>query len=496
MNFIEKLLDYSLIIFLILLVSCNKDTGNYTYENIENIQILSSSGENLDGKLLTFKSSDSIIIEPTLKSKTPNYSHNVLKYEWSINGKVISNDKVLKAKSGQIESGKNFIKFLVSDSFSTYSNQVLIPILVIESVGKGIYLLTEDENENSKLGMISLEDRNLIRFENVFGSIIMGAKPIKLEVSYHENNQKLEYDNFLIVTKGGNYPIFSIDFYTLKPIFKIAAKGSMFHNQTLRPLNFSPYTVQGNYRNNFDGTLQIDGKCHQFINGKISGDVNKNDSLDYDFGGKDTKISLLLERMFMAGYDIKNERIRIFGSYPHFSGIYNNNIEFKFDHNKTKGFSLLGISYISHKNFPAFQFLLKNNDQVLSIIAYQFINSPFIVQIADDQIVTEIANGKNFIYYENNWYFSYERSIYKIINHSLKIEKILTLPFDDTGNIVNWDFNLDRLNGINRIGIATFQGSSNEERKGSFYLYNTQTEEYQIHNPYSMDLVKDMLICF
>ncbi len=471
---------WKIIIVSIILIqffnSCAKDRGNYVYENINELEIVDMNGDDLNGKSYSYSYGGEIRFKPQVSGTLSGEDLSRLAICWLKGRDTVSNTLELSIASEMLGVGTHSFVLHVLDRQTTITYAKQIYIYVIAGIVNGTYLLTATNQGESVLSVIGSKESDFFRHFRQFGEVTLGNKPIRVQIipfpqwSVH------------ITTSEGDCPIVALDLYTYLPILRYTKFGSVISGEPLQPTYMELFT----YRDRLPGIVLMDGKCRYAAFGKVGPIINSEDPLNYDFGQKSVIVSKLsglgniFSANFVGGFDQRNERIRIFGNELYEGGVQVYDEVFNPD--DTKGHSYVAAAELLNvKEWQAHWRFLTRKGQVFYLhnITFKANNRPEEAQVIVTKGIPEMEGAANFIVYDKYWYFSRGRAIYRCSANTLDVSLVLTLPNDNSGDIVAWNFDLVLSNVSKKIGIATFDENSAKPKKGSFYLYDIATASFE-----------------
>jgi len=489
----------SIFILLVTISSCAKDHGNYQYEEINRLTIQNDRGDVLEGSRIVVDKNENIHIAPKVTGSLLEVQDKDLSFLWILQQDTMSTEKALHVASGTLSPGKYVGKLVVLDKLTRLNYSVAFEVLVLASVGTGSYVLTANELNQTKLFMFSKDSSKAAISINGFDKGLFGTNPVNLEVSYQvQADSSFDYKRLLIVTEQGEYPMIALDFSTLGTSFTIPKNGTIPNDKLLKPTYYQSDHTSSLNLDKFDGIVLIGGKCYNFKNGLFSGDSYWQDPLDYNFGDNDVIYtgSAQLKGYFLSGYDRKNGLIRVFDNGMTGGGLYWNNSDSKqYYPYLTAGKTCMAIATIDEHQ-PTWFYLLRENNLVGLVETTARGFSPERLEIVYFNQSEILAQGKGFILKDDYWYFAHERTIYRFPKRALLFQPYITLPDDESGNIVSFNFAVNNKPGVNKIGIATYQAEAVQQNKGSFYLYDFESQNLERKSLFEMDRAVDMRICY
>lgn len=497
----RKALSILSLLFILLLIinSCAKDHGNYQYQEVNRLEIQNDKGGNFEGTRVTVDKNENINIVPKIAGSLQEVGDNDLNFWWILQQDTISREKALRINSGSLLPGKYVGKFIVLDKQTGLTYSSAFEVVVLASVGTGSYVLTVNEQNQTKLFMFSRDSSKSPVSTSRFDKGSFGTNPVNLEVSYNvQADSSFDYKRLLIVTEQGDYPMIALDFNTLETSFAIPKNGTIPNDKLLKPTYYQSDHVSSLNIDKFDGIVLIGGKCYNFKDGLFSGDSYWQDPLDYNFGENDVIYtgSSELKGYFLSGYDSKNGLIRVFDNGLTGGGLYWNNSDDKqYFPFLTAGKTCMAMAIIDNHQ-PTWFYLLKEGNLVGLVETTARGLSPERLEIVYFNESEILAKGKGFILKDDYWYFSLERTIYRFPIRELRFQPYITLPDDATGDIVSFDFAVNDKSGENKIGIATYKDNAVQQKKGSFYLYDFDSKSLERKSLFEMDRAVDMRICY
>lgn len=466
-----------IIFFNLFSSSCVKDKSNSDFSDINQLEILDSNGIDFSNTTYTFPYGTPINFIPHVTGTLSGDDLSQLEFNWIVGGKNVSNSRILSLESDDLGVGIHSITLKIHDRQSSllYSRHFYINVNIVHVLGS--YLLVEDENGNAALSFIPKGVGHAVLSFNKFNDVILGRKPINVRITYRPRW------NIAITTSEGDFPIAMIDLHDHEILEKYSLTGSVVLGGYLQPTFITHFPE--NYI--MQGIILMDGKCRRISYGNVGGVINSEDPLDYDFGKSNVLVSRTLLSNFVGGFDQKNERIRIFGNITGSTkvSVYDE----AFNPEKTKGHQFVAAAEVGVDELRRWLFLTRKNE--LFYLHSNYMPPSGGVGYSDvilEKRIPEMEDAENIEYFDNFWYFSKGRSLYKCSVNSLEISKVLTLPNDGSGDIVAWNFDqVDLFIRGTKIGIATYDKSSTNEKKGSYYLYDVASQKFENQKLYEID---------
>ncbi|MCA5005695.1 PKD-like family lipoprotein [Sphingobacterium bovistauri] len=477
-------------IILILTISCARDKGNYDYQEVNKLTILDSEGNNFSNKSYGLTYGEQLNIEPKITGSLPTFNESQLTFDWIVAGDTISHERKLSVNSQEIGTGSKYGKLVITDLSTQGKYSANFTVNVSASITQGTFLLVEDESQQSHLVMKSINEGSPYLSFSEFNGYKLGKEPIGLEIGYKSLSlTSKSYLSVLTATKQGENPIMITSLETLYPTLLYTKNTAMISGQTLEPtyVNIPSSKTQVN---NMSGYVVVNGKVHQLAKGLISDDVYAEDPLDYNVGKSAVIPSTVLEGYFASVYDFKNNKIRLFGN-----GTNNRRLNF-FDReyaelipaNATDGHSYLASAEFFVSDWT-FQYLTRKGNDLYSHNLNMFLVSPYAPKsfiTSGPKNIPNLDKATCFVYHNGMkfWYFAIGRTIYRFSNLGLDVQPYLTLPEDGTGDIVNWNFDINAASNFKKIGIATYDPAAGGALKGSYYLFDIATESFETQDKY------------
>jgi len=239
----------------IVMVACFEDKGNYDYHDINQLTV---------GKVDSVyycDQYDSLYIHPELTGTL--YSEDGrFEYEWTINNKVISNDKDLKIRV-EIPLGRNSCKYIITDKdlgTKTYYN---FNLQVTSSTASDAIMVLCNYKGKAELSFKRL-DRNApfmeVFYENVNGEVLGEGAAYKFEQNFSPFER---LGGILVHTDDG---LMALDATTITPVGRL--DGAYVYSKAVPKPQLGAYQVSGfavwpGRNTEFFGMQWID--CYSFI---------------------------------------------------------------------------------------------------------------------------------------------------------------------------------------------------------------------------------------
>lgn len=244
-----------------LAAGCYEDKGNYDYTTTGD-DIVVFRLDTMEHVRLNWGYDEKIVIEPGYKIVHERVSENDLRYEWSIDGKAVSAERILQIEP--LHVGRHAGSFTVIDAAREIRYSTIFTLLVTSSFSEGWFILSDDGGR-SLLSYVDLVDAStpgeLVR--DVYGDVNgeeLGSDPRKIRLVAYDG-QQTSYEWEVLQGSGG----VSIDQSTMTRVIDI---GSEFVGGAA-PAGFVP--VDGFQRDGGSIVLSEDGKVYQrdfsFYNG-------------------------------------------------------------------------------------------------------------------------------------------------------------------------------------------------------------------------------------
>jgi len=486
--------------FAFLLICCSKDKGNYNYQTVNQLHIVDQEGNRINQSIYNLMLDEEYTLSPKITGSIYPIKADQLDFYWIVGRDTMSRDKFWKIDASVLGVGGHFCKLLVIDNQTGLSYANAFFVSVRAGIHTGSIILTTNEQQESLLIMhASAIDASYI-YRDSFGGVRLGKQPVDIEVIYQQGeNATRSYQQVLMTTKEGDFPMFAVDLMTLKPTLMLPARGVVLSGELLHPSYYLQENDPQVSNDRFDGMLLINGKCYSLERGIISNDVYRTDPLNYDFGDHALAYNGRLKGYVLAGYDKRNQRIRVFHNWGR-GGVFTDNFD-----NSISPQLTVGHSFIAARSFIVtdtrgeninWQFLTRKATQIHMIN----IDSDNIyvrsVEVIVSKSVPEMVDGIGFKFHDGYWYFAKGRTIYRFADTGLDVESYLTLPEDQSGDIAAWNFYKNTTSQLQKIGVATYDPVSPRTRKGSYYLYDTQSKRYELQDRNIIDKAVDIELCY
>jgi len=458
---------------LAFLGACSKDLGNYDYKDINKITI----GNVLDGdhnseRIYRVVFGDSLNIIPDIQGTVSGTDTSNLSFAWVVKGDTLSRYKDLR-RLADFGFGKMVCNYYVTDRTTNAVLNYNFTLEISSDAARAHYILTEDDEHNTVLVTKSaLNSAMPFRYVRTVGTHSLGKNPASLAIRRNDGSSATNYTYTIILTAKDASPnivevlttdILPILFYGPEQFVETPEVNKItWHYHSLR-------TTTAYILNN--------GKVHFVKKGAISSVLYRNDPLDYDFGESGLFTNGSLYSRYIAGWDYKNKRMRIFSTTGVAANdLYTTNWDHIIDPSLTEGHDyLMGVETFYSSPYK-FAMLTKKGDSLYSheavLPAYTAVSSYGRVAAAkveglDRMEATPVYHGGAHF-----WYFGIGRTIYRTSLLGLDLQPVVTLPNDGSGDIVTFNFNYDQANNFTKIGIATYNPASGQDLKGSYYVYD------------------------
>lgn len=236
-----------------LATACYEDKGNYDYSTTGD-DILVYRMDTMQNVRLTWSYDENISIEPGYRILHDGVTENDLAYEWSIDGEVVSQERILEIDPLRV--GRHAGSFTVIDTKHEIRYSTIFTLVITSSFAEGWVILSDDGGQ-SLLSFINLIDATtpdeLIR--DAYGDVngeALGSDPRKIRlVAYDGQTPTYEWE---VLQGSGSV---SIDQATMTKVTDI---NSEFIGGTA-PEGFIP--VDGFQRDGGSILLSEDGKVYQ-----------------------------------------------------------------------------------------------------------------------------------------------------------------------------------------------------------------------------------------
>ncbi|MDF2514906.1 MAG: hypothetical protein K0R59_202 [Sphingobacterium sp.] len=479
-------------------IACNKDNGNYQYNEVNRLTVSDQYGNQIDNNTYSLPYGIDFALAPVVKGSIDSVDESNLGFYWIFNSDTVSREKVFRIKTSDLGFDQKSYRLLIVDHKTTlfYSCSFSISVKLMET---GSLILTTNEQKETNLFVLSSYFPFYLPFP-AFGGIKLGDNPIDLSLSFiNTSDFRKSYEKIFVSTEQGRFPIIELDFDTFSPQYSYPAIGSVISGEALLPTFSSLYNAATILGYQINGTVLINGKCHTIVNHRVSGDVYRSDPIDYNFGKDAVTISKKFGGYVLAGFDQKNQRIRVFANEDGV-GLYTTNFDYLIPAQLTQGHQFVAATDIvdpalSLNQNWRWQFLTRRASTIYLFDLFQeSTNFKEIKQVASKS-VPEITDAVSFRYNTGYWYFAKGRTIYRFADNGLDITTYLTLPNDGSGAICTWNFYTDIASNLKNIGIATYNPDSTAPLKGSYYIYNTDNKQFDRQDRNVIDKAVDLELC-
>lgn len=244
---------FCLLVVAVLAAGCYEDKGNYDYTTTGD-DIVVFRLDTMEHVRLSWGYDEEIVIEPGYKIVHERVSEDDLRYEWSIDGKAVSAERILRIEP--LHVGRHAGSFTVIDAAREIRYSTIFTLLVTSSFAEGWFILSDDGGR-SLLSYVDLVDAStpgeLVR--DVYGGVNgeeLGSDPRKIRLVAYDG-QQTAYEWEVLQGSGG----VSIDQSTMTRVIDI---GSEFVGGAA-PAGFVP--VDGFQRDGGSIVLSEDGKVYQ-----------------------------------------------------------------------------------------------------------------------------------------------------------------------------------------------------------------------------------------
>lgn len=495
----KKIAIFILCLFLgWMVMSCSKDKGNYNYQVINKLTVADQNGQPIHDATYDISQRRAFTLTPQVKGTVYPVDQQQLDFFWILNGDTVSRQQAWVIGPAAIEAGIYPCKLVIVDRTTTLSNTSAFSLQVSAGISKGSVLLTEDQNKQSSLVMKDLDPGSTYLSFQKFDQVLLGSRPVGINVYFSVKDEANVYQRMLITTTEGDFPMFALDFMTLKPTLLFAAATLTKSGERLRPTYYWQDKETDRINDTFDGLILANGKCYNVQQGLISDDVYRIDPLNYDFGNNGLVTDARFNAFVLAGFDQRNERIRVFHNNGR-GGFFTGNYDAQISPDLTKGHVFVaGRSFWDYGSFGEninWQFLTRKSAQVQLITIRSTSYAANNAQLTASRSVPEMVDGVGFQYDNGYWYFARGRTVYRF-NADLTIVPYLILPDDGSGDITAWNFYKDTSTQNRKIGVATYDTNAAETRKGSYYLYDIPNKRFELRDLHVIDKAVDIELCF
>ncbi|ERJ57613.1 PKD-like family lipoprotein [Sphingobacterium paucimobilis] len=462
-------------ILLMLLGACSKDSGNYTYSEVNELTISLLDGTALEGSSFDLTFGDTLSIEVMTQGTLKGFDPSTIDFKWVLDEEIVGIGPKVSLLPKQFKGGRNtmYLKALDSGSGMEYIRYFFIN--VSQSITKGLFILAEDEEQNGVVYLKSTVSKKpqYLRYD-YFGSeeYKIGKNPLAIQINPREGL----YREFSIATRNGDYPIMIVDKASLLPTRLYAAKGNGLDGGDFHP------DFYGNDSTGVEfgaGYVLEKGKVRRVLNGFLTPDTYTGTNNSYDFGKGGFSFMTLVRDWaggFIFGFDKATEKVTVFNAtynafnYDNYSAIYSE---------KLSGHEFLGsgedytrtYSVITRKGNKLFRHI-----GITGYIAPLRIDS---ISTKEGDVVPNIDRAVGFKHHisSNYYYYAVDRTIYRFHSSNLVVQEYYKLPDDGSGDIVAFNFDRSYHDGILYFGVATYNPNSNNGKKGSVYYYEIKKDE-------------------
>lgn len=464
---------YLIISAALLAGACSKDKGNYDYTQVNKISIDSMLMEDHNsGRIYRMVYGDSINFKPLVTGTLSKEDTTNLRFAW-----VVENDTIARTKElhtlANMGYGKlmcyYFIRDLSTNTVYTYN----FTLEISSDASRGTFILAEDADHNAILYTHSaLKTNNDFKAMTRINDRSLGKYPFDLGMRIKYGNSSTNYTFTIIpAVRESENNITEIFVNQMQPTL-LYSKASFIEPPAT--FNLTQYVQMVTASHNY---ILVNGKAYIMNKGAVSSILYPNDPLNYDFGTNGLFTSRSLYSRLLAGWDYRNNKVRIFmTANAAASDSYISSIEGPLDQSILSGYTFVK-GYETYMNGAySYIFVMKKADKLASFLitlnGYQSVNS--ISKIGETTAPDLDKLVKPYINFNTSfWYFAMGRSVYRTTVQGMELQKVFTLPEDQSGDITAFTFNEGGTTGMENIGVTTYDPASSKELKGSFYLFNT-----------------------
>lgn len=225
---------------LLLLAACSKDNGNYDYRIVNTVTIDSVRDEYIVVQY------DTLTIEPYLTFTEQDISD--LTFEWSINGEVVSTDRVCHAEirtepndAAGIETSWYSGLLTITDNTTDLKYYKTFNLRVNTAYSNALYFLSEDVDQQAHLSFQRRDIPDAPIVHDVYETAnpflgTLGKKPRQVYTG------SMMGSTFIILCEEGDKPMVVLDESSLQELYNYnigAVKGS--YSGTFTPYNIKIY---------------------------------------------------------------------------------------------------------------------------------------------------------------------------------------------------------------------------------------------------------------
>ncbi|NML23556.1 hypothetical protein HHL16_21940 [Pseudoflavitalea sp. G-6-1-2] len=473
-----RILIYFMMVVSVLAGACSKDKGNYDYTKINKISIDNMLlGDHNSQRIYRVVNGDPLNFTPVITGTVSGSDTTNLRFAWVIEKDTIARTKELHTIAnmgfGKLV-GYYFVKDLTTNTVYTYN----FTLEISNAASRGTYILAEDADHNAILYMHSaLSVNNLFRPYSAFNDKAIGKYPVDLGLKINYGNSSTNYTyTVMTAARESDANVMEVFVNEMKPI--------LFYNKSsfIEPsasFNITQYVRLVSATHNY---ILVDGKAHLMNKGAIGSVLYPGDPQNYDFGAQGLFTSRSLYSRLLAGWDYRNNKVRILMTANQAaSDSYITSAEGPLDQSILAGYTFIKGFETSINGGFCYVFLMKKGDKLASFLitlnGYQSVNS--LTKIAEatvpdlDKMIMPYFNFSN-----NFWYFAIGRSVYRTTVMGMELQKVFTLPEDQSGDIAAFAFNEGGTVSMENIGVCTYDPNSSKAMKGSFYLFNTVSNSF------------------
>ena len=469
---------------ILLLASCSKDQGNYDYTEVNKLTILDTGGTSMSDLEFDITGDDTIVVEAVAKGTLASFDPNTIQYTWLVGKDTIGKGPKLNMVGGLFKPGENKVSLYARDPSTNLDYLHIFIVHANATITKGVVLLTQDEQDNSILYLKSsrspLSKWYRMTSLGINNEYPLGKHPIAVDL----RGANRAYPSFTIVTRDGPNPVILVDLPTMLPYYSIKGEGAGINGGDFHPTYFH----MGFSAQNGDSYVLDKGRVRYLKRGFLGPDVLLKEQ-KYDFGTQgisyDGFYSMNIAGNFLMGYDKISKRILFFES--------SKNKKFSFPNiSEEKSTEVLGdmeyvgsgMDMLSTGNSFLYGIVLRKGTEVHSYSTTYQRNSNRVYEFSKikENATATIPNIDKALNLQlNKWtgfyYYAVGRTIYRFPFFSLAVQPYFTLPEDGSGDIVCWNFDKDESVATHsNIGIATYNPTSKEPKKGSYYHYEIKTD--------------------
>ncbi|MBO9675418.1 MAG: hypothetical protein J7577_18360 [Sphingobacteriaceae bacterium] len=486
----------SYVCLLVWLTGCSKDKGNYDYQPKNTITIGNVlNGDHNSARIYRFVYGDSINIVPDVKGTVSKNNLSGFSFVWIVDKDTIAKTKDLHITSDRIGFGKKVGNFYITDKELGVFYNYNFTFEITSDAPRGHFVLAEDDQGHSHL-YIKTSLRPLAPFKtiNKIGEIQLGDNPSGLSLIKNYGSSSTNYTYSLITATKQGAPYHIIQFLLGDMLPSI-----LYNNNSTADakVTLEPTFIDRNRSSGRVGYILNKGKAYTLSLGTVSPVLYSQDPLNYDFGEKGLIINTSLYGYYIAGFDQRNSRFRVFSNNWATQNLFVKNYDNIIDPSLTAGHTFVGGAE-GYDGSAFFYTLLtkKGNTLYLFKLTFDATYTPKEFTLVATKEISNIDKLSSVFFNAGNkfWYLSIGREIYSTSILGLDLQLSYALPNDGSGDIVAFNFNYNEAAAYTLLGVATYNPASSLPHKGSYYLFNYGDRQVQETSLNTIDKAKAIQI--